>query len=279
MNIAVKLMKQSKIIKISRYKLLNFITPIVVAFIFSLIVISRVSAETLSPKAFVYTEVQNSIPFDQIPWEKRNPVISSQSGFMYKTWLSGLGNDSVGGIYAFDSIDSAQKYVTEFFPSAVGKQSTGHTTRIFDAAIVEEASHNIGSVDFGGKIQKKPGAFVYTEVQVNIPFEEVPWKQRNPILKTQPGFLAKTWLSGLNTNTIGGFYAFDTIENAKKYALEAFPKVAAKMKAAMYIRIFDASVVEEASRGMNSPFFHSKTQTDMSKNVGNLGSVVWVESN
>lgn len=113
----------------------------------------------------------------------------------------------------------------------------------------------MGSVDFGGKLDKKPGAFVYTEVQVNVPFEEFPWNERNPILKTQPGLLAKTWLSGVNTNTVGGFYAFDTIENAKNFALDAFPKSVAKMKAALYIRIFDAGVVEDASIGMNSPYF------------------------
>jgi len=100
-----------------------------------------------------------------------------------------------------------------------------------------------------------PKAFVYTEVQVNVPFSKIPWRQRNPILKTQPGLLAKTWLSGIHTNTIGGIYAFDTIENAKYFAFESFPKVGVKMNAALYVRIFDASVVEDASRKMHSPYF------------------------
>jgi hypothetical protein len=227
----------------------------VFASIIPLLAISVVSAKTPTPKAFIYTEVQNSVPFDQVPWKKRNPVISAQPGFMYKTWLSGLGNHSVGGIYAFDSIENAQKYVTEFFPNGARKQDTGHTTRIFDAVIVEEASRDMGSVDFGGEISSKPGAFVYTEVQVNIPFAKVPWQQRNPILKKTPGLLTKTWLSGVQTHTIGGVYAFDTIENAKHFALEDFPKTASKMNAALYVRIFDASGVEDASRGMHSPFF------------------------
>jgi len=253
MSITSNLSNQSQFLKINYHSFLRLMA--VVVFLGTLLVIMNVSAATLIPKAFVYTEVQNSVPFNQVPWKKRNPIISSQPGFMYKTWLSGLGNNSVGGIYAFDSIENAQKYVTEFFPNGARKQDTGHTTRIFDALIVEQASRGIGSVDFGTKISKKPGAFVYTEVQVNIPFSKVPWRMRNPILKTQPGLLAKTWLSGIHTNTIGGIYAFDTIENAKYFAFESFPKVGVKMNAALYVRIFDASVVEDASRKMHSPYF------------------------
>ncbi len=244
----------------------GFFTLITIAFLSSLFAYSQAAAETPSTvKAFVYTEVQNSVPFDQVPWKKINPVISAQPGFINKTWFSGLGNHSVGGIYAFDSIENAQKYVTEFFPDQARKQSTGHTTRVFDAAIVEEASRDIGSAYFGGEISVKPGAFVYTELQVNIPFENVPWQNWNPGLKTEPGLLSKTWLSGVNTNTIGGVYAFDTIENAKHFALESFPKAAEKMNTALYIRIFDASVVEDASREMHSPFFQN--QTDVLKNM------------
>ena len=206
-------------------------------------------------KAFVYTEVQNSVPFENVPWKSRNPVISSQSGFISKTWLSGHNNHSVGGIYSFDSIKNAKKYVTEFFPNAVKKQGFAHTSRIFDAVIVEEASRNVGSAHYGKNLSGTPGAFVYTELQVNIPFKNVPWQQRNPIIKKIPGLLSKTWLSGIDNNTIGGIYAFDTLENAKYFATEQFPKTAAKMNAALTTRIFDAIVVEEASRDMNSPFF------------------------
>jgi hypothetical protein len=113
----------------------------------------------------------------------------------------------------------------------------------------------LDSPHFGAKVARKPGAFVYTEVQVNVPFEKAPWQSRNPVLKQQPGLLAKTWLSGLHTNTLGGIDAFDTIENAKAFALEAFPETAAKMNAAFYTRVFDADITEEASRQMNSPYY------------------------
>ena len=206
-------------------------------------------------KYFVYTEVQNSVPFANVPWEKRNPLISSQPGFISKTWLSGYNNHSVGGIYSFDSLENAKKYVTDFFPEAVKKQGLAHTSRIFDAIIVEEASRDIGSAHFDKELSSIPKAFVYTELQVNIAFENVPWQQRNPVIRKIPGLLSKTWLSGINNHTIGGIYAFDSIKNAKQFAIAKFPKTAAKMNSAFYTRIFDATVVEEASRAMNSPFF------------------------
>ena len=113
----------------------------------------------------------------------------------------------------------------------------------------------MNSPHFGISPSQKPGAFVYTEVQVNLPFEDAPWRDRNPVLKQQPGLIAKTWLSGLHTNTIGGVDAFDTVENAKSFALERFPETAKKMNSAFYTRVFDASLTEAASRDMRSPFF------------------------
>ncbi len=67
--------------------------------------------------------------------------------------------------------------------------------------------------------------------------------------------LAKTWLSGLHTNTLGGIDTFDTLENAKSFALDAIPKTALNMNAAFYTRVFDATAAEEASRYLNSPFY------------------------
>lgn len=90
------------------------------------------------------------------------------------------------------------------------------TTRIFDAAIVEAASRDMNSVHFGARLDRKPGAFA---------------------------------------NTLGGIYAFDTVANARSFALSYFPTETAKMNAAFYTRLFDASQVEDASRQLNSPFF------------------------
>ncbi len=207
------------------------------------------------PKAFVYTELQISVPFDTVPWQELNDQIANEPGFLNKTWFSGVGNNSVGGIYSFDSVETAQHYCTSFFPAVAKKFGTAQTTRIFDAAIVADASRDMGSPHFGSVPTQAPGAFVYTEVQVNVPFEKAPWQDRNPVLKQQKGLISKLWLSGLNTNTLGGIDAFDTVENARAFAVEDFPKTAVKLNAAFYTRVFDASVAEAASRGLHSPYY------------------------
>ena len=209
----------------------------------------------MQPKAFVYTEIQISVPFANAPWEQISETIRQQPGFLNKTWLSGLGNNSLGGFYAFDSIKNAQRFVTEYFPTESRAVGAAHNTRIFDAEVVAEASLDMGSVHFGLRPSQAPAAFVYTEVQVNVPFEKAPWRDRNPALRETPGLLSKTWLSGLHTNTLGGIDAFDTLDNARTFAIDAFPETAAKMNAAFYTRIFDASVTAEASRFLNSPYY------------------------
>ena len=210
---------------------------------------------SMSAKAFVYTELQLSIPFTDAPWKSISETIQQQPGFISKTWLSGVGNNSVGGLYSFDSVEHAQGFVTGYFPSEAKKLGAAHTTRIFDATLVKEASEGLNSAHFGGKQEQKPGAFVYTEVQINVPFAKAPWRDRNTVLKQQKGLISKTWLSGLHTNTLGGLDAFDTIENASAFVINSFPKTAAKMNAAYYARIFDANITEEASRFLNSPFY------------------------
>ena len=98
-------------------------------------------------------------------------------------------------------------------------------------------------------------AYVYTELQLSVPFDVAPWRELNPALKAQPGFLDKTWLSGIGTDTVGGFYSFDSIENARRFVTGYFPGEAAKFNAAHMTRVFDASIVPEASRDMNSPYY------------------------
>ena len=211
----------------------------------------------IEPKAFVYTELQISVPFDDIPWHRINSDIKKQPGFLNKTWLAGVGNKSGGGLYAFDSIANAQKFVTGYFPEEAKSFGVAQTTRVFDAEVTKDASVDMNSVYYSGTMKKKPGAYVYTEVQLHVvPFDNGPWRQLNPVLKQQPGLLSKTWLSGLNTGTPGGLYAFDTLENAQKFAIEYFPTEAANLNAAFYTRVFDANITENASREMKSPFYN-----------------------
>jgi hypothetical protein len=98
-------------------------------------------------------------------------------------------------------------------------------------------------------------AFVYVEAQASVPFSEYPWQKDNPDIKAQPGFVSKTWLSGTDNNSIGGFYAFDSVENAKKYATGFMAEKAKKLNIGITTRVFSADAVAPASREMNSPFF------------------------
>ena len=210
----------------------------------------------MKQKAFVYTELQISTDFKNVPWKRVNEAIKKQPGFLNKTWLSGVGNLSAGGFYVFDSIENAQKFVTGYFPEEAKGFGVAQITRIFEAGPTEEASIEMNSVHYKGKVKSKPGAFVYTEVQLRVPaFDDAPWRELNPVLQDQPGILSKTWLYGLHTGTPGGLYAFDTIDNARRFAIEYFPSEAKALNAAFYTRVFDATVTEEASIDMHSPYF------------------------
>ncbi|MCF3629375.1 YdhR family protein [Thalassospiraceae bacterium LMO-SO8] len=209
----------------------------------------------MTPQAFVYTELQLAVPFADAPWAEVNKTLLEQPGLLNKTWLAGVGNHSLGGIYAFDSLENATAFVTGYFPGEARRFGVAQTTRLFEAGVIEEASRDMNSPHFGGVLRQMPGAYVYTEIQASVPFEQGPWRKRNPVLKQVPGLMSKTWLSGLNTQSIGGLDAFDTIENATAFAVEAFPGTPATLGAAYTTRIFDGAVVEQASRQMRSPFY------------------------
>ncbi len=62
----------------------------------------------------------------------------------------------------------------------------------------------------------------------------------------------QTWLSGYQNGSVGGFYEFDSLENANRFAQDYFPIEAKKLGAAFTTRVFDGAVTEEASRALNS---------------------------
>jgi hypothetical protein len=66
---------------------------------------------------------------------------------------------------------------------------------------------------------------------------------------------SKTWLSGINTNTIGGFYEFDSLENAKAYATGYLAAAANQIGGSLSVKLFNGDVTADANRGMSSPFY------------------------
>ncbi|MET7484175.1 hypothetical protein [Streptomyces sp. NPDC005538] len=98
--------------------------------------------------------------------------------------------------------------------------------------------------------------FLYTEVQTSVPFEQFDWQQANAELKTAPGLLRKTWLSGIGTHTLGGFYEFDSAENALAFAQGPFAEEARRIGAPATTRLFDGDIVKDASIDMNSPYYN-----------------------
>jgi len=99
--------------------------------------------------------------------------------------------------------------------------------------------------------------FLYAEFQISAPFVEGVWAEANHAMHTVQGLRSKTWLSGINTHTIGGFYEFDSVQNARAYAEGMLSDFAKAAKASLTVKLFDGDVVAEASKGMRSAYFAS----------------------
>ena len=102
--------------------------------------------------------------------------------------------------------------------------------------------------------------FLYAEIQVAIPFTDIDWVSINAAMKKEKGLKSKTWLSGINTNTIGGFYEFDSLENAKAYAEGYLAKAARELGGSLSVRLFDGDIVADASRVISSPYYEKTKQ-------------------
>jgi hypothetical protein len=97
--------------------------------------------------------------------------------------------------------------------------------------------------------------FLYAEYQVSIPFDQIDWEPINPEMKKFAGLKSKTWLSGINNHTVGGFYEFSSLESAQKYIDELLVPFTHKINGSLSVKLFDGDVVEAAGRDMNSPFY------------------------
>ncbi|MCX4688776.1 hypothetical protein OG401_31535 [Kitasatospora purpeofusca] len=97
--------------------------------------------------------------------------------------------------------------------------------------------------------------FLYTEIQAAVPFDRFDWQPVNAALKTAPGLIRKTWLSGIGTHSVGGFYEFDTADNALAFAQGPFAEGAHRAGSPATTRLFDGEVVREASVDLDSPYY------------------------
>lgn len=97
--------------------------------------------------------------------------------------------------------------------------------------------------------------FLYAEYQVSVPFEEIDWSPINTEMKKFDGLKSKTWLSGINNHSVGGFYEFSSIELAQDYIDGLLIPFAKKVNGNLSVKLFDGDVVAEANVGMSSPFY------------------------
>ena len=97
--------------------------------------------------------------------------------------------------------------------------------------------------------------FLYAEFQVSIPFDQIDWQTINVEMKKYVGLKSKTWLSGINTHTVGGFYEFDSVENAQNYIDGLLIPSVKQVDGNLSIKIFDGEITQEANIGMLSPFY------------------------
>jgi hypothetical protein len=97
--------------------------------------------------------------------------------------------------------------------------------------------------------------FLYAEFQVSMPFSELDWAPVNVRMKSFSGLKSKTWLSGINTNSVGGFYEFDSIANAQAYIDGLLVPFAAQINGNLSVKLFDGDITRDASIGMQSPYY------------------------
>lgn len=97
--------------------------------------------------------------------------------------------------------------------------------------------------------------FLYAEYQAAAPFSNVDWDEINAEMKEFKGLVSKTWLSGVNTKTIGGFYEFENQVDAQAYIDKLLTPYSKHIGGNLTVKLFDGEIVKDASLGMNSPFY------------------------
>ena len=96
--------------------------------------------------------------------------------------------------------------------------------------------------------------FLYVEFQTSCDFTQLDTAPIIEKMKTFPGLKSKTWLSGINSQSLGGFYEFDSQENAQNYIDNLLVPTMAQL-GSLTVKMFDGDVVKDASVAMDSPFY------------------------
>ena len=76
-------------------------------------------------------------------------------------------------------------------------------------------------------------------------------------MKKFEGLKSKTWLSGINNHTVGGFYEFTSLDCAQKYIDELLIPFTKQINGNLSVKLFNGEVVEEGSKGKDSPFYNN----------------------
>ena len=101
--------------------------------------------------------------------------------------------------------------------------------------------------------------FLYAEYQTSVPFDQFDWPPTIAEMRKHAGLKSKTWLSGVNNHTIGGFYEFDSLDNAQSYIDNCLLPYAKEFQANLSVKLFNGDVTEAASVAMDSPFYPQQT--------------------
>jgi uncharacterized linocin/CFP29 family protein len=101
--------------------------------------------------------------------------------------------------------------------------------------------------------------FIYAEFQVSVPFDQIDWEPINVNMKKFAGLKSKTWLSGIGSNSVGGFYEFDSEENAQNYIDNLLVPVTKNLQGNLSVKLFNGDIVKDASIDMSSPFYSKES--------------------
>ncbi|WP_395665219.1 hypothetical protein [Methylocella sp.] len=96
-------------------------------------------------KVFLYAEIQVSIPFSSLDWRPIDADLKTIPGLRSKTWLAGIGANTVGGFYEFDSAANALAYARGALAGAAHALGGALSVKLFDGDVTAEASRAIHS--------------------------------------------------------------------------------------------------------------------------------------